>query len=823
MKTALVIHGHFYQPPRENPWTGNIDREPSAHPYHDWNERIHRECYRPNGFARIIDGYGRIERIVNNYASISFNFGPTLLSWLELRHSETYARLLEADRESLIRHGGHGNAIAQAYHHTILPLSPRRDQQTQMRWGIADFRYRFGREPEALWLPETACNDETLGLLIDEGLRYVILSPHQAERVRAIPDGEWRSVADGTIDTTLPYTYLHRDGSGRSIAIFFYDGPIAKAIAFEGALASSQGLVDRFERASRGAARIVNVATDGETYGHHFHWGDRTLAYALEVEAPSRGFRPTNYGEYLDQQTPSQEVEIKRGPDDEGAAWSCAHGVGRWRRDCGCQAGALEGWNQAWREPLRRAFDFLRDAAELHFEATRGDLFLNPWAARDQYVELILDQHRSRDEFVSRQAGRLLPAPERSRALAYLELQRNAMLMYTSCGWFFADISGIEAVQVLKYAGRVLDLMNELELESPREQFLDILAEARSNVPKMGSGADVFRRFVDPCKVTPRGIAANLALSSLVIDSQEAGRTSGYLFRVRHLQKQQHGRITLATGHLLLEEVMTGRQFEYAIATMHFGGIDFYCVMKPFPGEESFQRSAERLWTSFRTASLPIMLRIAQEEFGPDEYGLEHVLPRGRQRISGIVFGNLVRRFSEQYAHLYEDNRRLVEMLQEAGFDLPAELRAAAEFTLSRRFEEEIRQQRQSRNPADYQRAREIAREVERHGYQINRSDANRLFEGMIADAVRSAIAHPSQEGFESALSLLKLSQQLDLNVNLEQAQETVYQALKDGNPSISGIHDLALMLGLSPSLLRHAPSLGPSETRAPTGEVTLP
>lgn len=826
MKRALIIHGHFYQPPRENPWTEIVDREPSARPFHDWNERIHQECYRPNGFARIIDGYGRIELIVNNYVNMSFNFGPTLLSWLEREHPGTYTRILEADRESCKKRNGHGNAIAQSYNHTILPLSTERDRRTQVRWGLRDFQYRFKREAEALWLPETACDDRTLGLLIDEGLRYVILSPFQAERVRPTGGvGGWVSVNDGSIDTTQPYKYLHHDGSGRSVAVFFYDGPIAKAIAFDGGLASSQGLMDRFERAARGAKSIVNVATDGETYGHHFHWGDRTLAYALEVEAPLRGLWVTNYGEFLDHYSPVMEVEIKRGPDGQGTAWSCAHGVGRWSRDCGCQTGAQEGWNQSWRAPLREALDFLHDDAARAFEATTGDLFTDPWAARDQYIELILDGSlRARDEFLRRHAGRQLSASEQTRALTFLEMQRSAMLMYTSCGWFFADISGIETQQVLKYAGRVMDLQEELGLPSQKSRFLEILSQAQSNNSKLGNGADIYRRFVEAARVTPERVAAHLGMTSLVDESTERGEAASYRYRRTDFQKQEHGRLTLATEHLELEVKATGKRYSYALASMHFGDVDFYCVLKSFPGEDAFKSAAERLWSHFRAGSLPSILRLAQEEFGPEEYGLEHLLPKGRERISELLFGKMVERFSAEYELLFKENRRNIEMLQSAGFELPLELRAAAEFTIGRRFEEEIRQQGQSNDPTAYRQALEIASHVARQGLNIDRRSVRRTFEEMIARAVRHALSNPSAENFQAALVPLTLARKLNLEAGLEQAQEDVYEALKKRSPVTEEVRELAIVLGFAPGLLQRSEFKVSSEgSHAPTTEAALP
>ncbi len=821
MTTALVIHGHFYQPPRENPWTELVEREPGAQPFHDWNERIHSECYRPNGYARVVDAYGRVERIVNNYSNLSFNFGPTLLAWLERRHPETYARIIEADRESVRRRGGHGNAIAQGYHHAILPLCNERDRRTQVRWGVADFRLRFGREPESLWLPETACDAATLETLIEEGLRYVILSPFQAERVRPLGAAVWQSVVDGNVDTSVPYKFPHRDGSGRSIAVFFYDGAVARGIAFEGLLASSRTLLDRCERAAVHDAPLVNVATDGESYGHHYRWGDRCIAYALESEAARRGFRVTNYGEFLDEHEPTFEVEIRGGPEGFGTAWSCAHGLGRWSRDCGCNAGAPEGWNQKWRASLRAALDFLRDAAARKFEAAAAELFSDPWAARDAYVELLTDRTASREEFLRRQSTRALNEDERVRALTLLELQRCALVMYTSCGWFFNDISGIETVQVLRYAGRVIELLDELGLEAPRERFLEILSEAESNIPEQGNGADIFRRAVEASRVTPERVAAHLAICNL-IEKEEAAEceSAGYTYRKDDFQIQRQGRVTLATGRLTLEAPATGRRHEFSLAAMHFGDIDYYCAIKPSEGPESFRASAERLWSQFRTASLPRLLRLAQDEFGPGEFGLEALLPQGQGQLSESVFGRLVSRFLEEYEHLYRENRRVVERLQEIGFHPPAELRAAAELTLSRRLEAELRALR--RGGGDHRKAFDIASEAARLGYRINRASVSRIFEETLTEAARLVLADPGPEKLQTALVLVALGRKLGLEANLERAQEAVYEALGDGRTASEEMRELGELLGLSPSALASQEVSEDTAAQLPAEETAL-
>ncbi len=821
MATSLIIHGHFYQPPRENPWTESIGREPSASPYLNWNERIYRECYRPNAFARIVDAFGRVERVINNYAYLSFNFGPTLLSWMQTYHPETYARIIEADKWSVVHRSGHGNAIAQAYNHVILPLCNERDRKTQVRWGIADFRHRFGRDPESLWLPETACNDDTLGVLIDEGLRYAILSPHQAERVRPLgQEDAWRDVSDGGIDPGLAYRYFHRDDSGRSIVLFFYDGPIARAIAFEGALASSDGLLDRFGRATCGEERVVHVATDGESYGHHYAFGDRCLAYALDTLARTRGFEVTNYGEYLDKNPATQEVEIKPGPSGEGTAWSCSHGVGRWVRDCGCQTSAREGWNQAWRGPLRKALDLLRDRASKAFEASAGRLFIDPWQARDEYIQIILDRNASREDFLIRYSGRRMREAEQVEALSLLEMQRNAMLMYTSCGWFFADISGIETVQILKYAGRVLDYMEELNIDPPRDQFKAILARAKSNIAEYGTGADVFRRFVEPSRVTAYAVAAHLLMCNLLEDGPDEGEAACYLYKRQDFQKDRHGRLTVATTRILTEAMATGRQTDFAVAAMHFGGIDFYCALKLFPGAARFKRSADRLWSCFRTSSLPSILRVALEEFGPEEYGLEHVLPDGRKRISDIVFGGLIDRFSQQYAHLYDDNLRTIDTLQDAGFDLPPEIRVAAEFTLGQRFQQAIRSQQAGDQPGAYHEATEVADVVARRGYRIDRGASNALFSGMITDAVRVALDERSIGAVQEALALLRLTARLGIEPNLDEAQEIMLEAAQhEGIGNAPEWRDLALRLDLS----GHALGLGSLSQPPPALETELP
>ena len=490
MDRYVCIHGHFYQPPRENAWLGVIEVQDEAAPYHDWNERITAECYRPNSRSRILDDDGWIEHIVNNYSRMSFNFGPTLLSWMEEPAPDVYAAVLQADSESAERFGGHGSAIAQAYNHVILPLANSRDKRTQVLWGIADFERRFRRAPEGMWLPETAVDLESLDVMAAQGIKFTILEPGQAKRVRALDDDAWHDVKDGRIDSRRPYKV--RLPSGREIAVFFYDGPAARAVAFEGLLTSGETFATRlraiFEQ-GRGEPQLAHIATDGETYGHHHRFGEMALAYVLDRFEADASLTLTNYGEYLEMLPARYEAEIA-----ENTSWSCAHGIERWRSHCGCSAGGRAGWNQSWRAPLRTALDWLRDNLAPRFEGRAAQLLKDPWAARDRYIAVVQERSRANIEaFLGQEASRPLDETETTVALKLLEMEHQAMLMYTSCGWFFNDISGIETVQVLQYAARAVQLAQEVFGDHIEDRFLTLLA-GRPQQPGRRAGREAHLR-----------------------------------------------------------------------------------------------------------------------------------------------------------------------------------------------------------------------------------------------------------------------------------------------------------------------------------------
>jgi len=484
----VCIHGHFYQPPRENPWSGEVEEQRSAAPHHDWNARITAECYGPNAAAEIHDEQGQLVRRVNNYRSISFNIGPTLAAWLERHAPEVYAAVIDADRLSREESDGHGAAMAQIYNHMIAPLAHPRDLRTQIQWGLSDFRHRFGREAEGMWLPETAVDLASLEALAAAGLRFTVLAPHQAERIRHSASEPWVEIDESTLDCTRPYR--QRLPSGREIAIFFYDAPISRAVAFEGILDDGRQLAQRLREGSREGG-LTHIATDGESYGHHHVRGEMALASAIDRLHSDPAVTLTHYGDYLARFGAQAEVEIVA-----PSSWSCSHGVGRWERDCGCASSIHNGWNQRWRAPLRQAFDTLREALAPVFETQAGQLVHDPWAARDEYIQWLLSPtSATREAFLERHA---LPGTSQqgARLFGMLECQRFAMLMYTSCGWFFEELDRIEPLQILRYAGCVVQQAarwHELDLEPT---LIERLSRAKSNRAAGLSAADLYRRHV---------------------------------------------------------------------------------------------------------------------------------------------------------------------------------------------------------------------------------------------------------------------------------------------------------------------------------------
>ena len=758
---ALVVHGHFYQPPRENPWTEEVPREPSAAPFHDWNERIALESYRPNAFARVLDERGRVVAIVNNYEHLSFDFGPTLTSWLEEHEPDAYQRVLAADRAS-------GGGVAQAYFHVILPLATARDVRTQVRWGMAEFEHRFGRRAEGIWLPETAVNDDVLRILAEEGIGFTILAPGQSAE---------------PLDTRSTYRWIDPLDETKTVDLVFYDGGLSHAVAFELSGLTSQALLDRVQAAAGDEGGLVTMAADGETFGHHHHWGDRLLAYALAVEAPKRGIEITTAAAYLREHPPEASAEVVE------SAWSCAHGVGRWKEDCGCSTGGGPGWNQAWRAPLREALDIVRDAVDEVFERRGRGVLKDAWAARDDYVRVLIGAV-DRAEFAQQWV-----TANPTEAFTLLEAARHAMAMYTSCGWFFNDVAGLETVQDLRYAARAMDCLRELGEDPPVDAFLRVLERAESNVPSEGNGRDIWRRHVDPARVDAERVVAHLALVDLLEGREPVARLATFDVEVLDHGHRDRGALAMCWGSVVLTHRRTGRRTEHVYAALHLGGLEVLGATRA-PGMYD-EAEIERLQEAFSgDAPVTTLLRLVSDGFGPREFGLGSALPDAAEQILESAARTLTVRFTSAYDQLFSDHRPTLTALAAAGYQLPPELRAPAELALARRLTAAVAAAAGSLDPDDYGEAVAVAREARVNGVTLDAPEARAAIDRLVLAAVERTLADPSRLGEVHGALLLAAS--LGMEPLVGRAQELVFDAVSDeDNVHRDALLPLAGALGL--------------------------
>jgi alpha-amylase/alpha-mannosidase (GH57 family) len=749
---TLCVHCHFYQPPRENPWTEEMPREPTAAPFHDWNARINAEAYRPNAYARIIDDAGRVEAIVNNYAHMSFNMGATLLAWMERHAPDSYARVLDADAQAQ-------GAIAQAYGHVILPLASPRDQRTQVRWGLDDFAHRFGRQPTGMWLPEAAVNDEVLAVLAEEGVQFTVLAPSQGV------DAD----TGGPVDPGRLYQWCHPGDPAKTLTVVFYDGGLSHTAAFELSGLSSDAFVDRVAITP---GPLVTLATDGETFGHHHRWGDRLLAHVLTVAAPARGIETTNLNRWVAEHA----TEPKPTARIHESAWSCAHGVGRWRDDCGCSTGGQPGWHQGWRAPLREALDKLRDTLTEVVERRGPGVLKDPWAARDKYLPLVMGW-RSVDDF----AGHHIVG-DRVEALTLLEAMRHAMAMYTSCGWFFNDLAGIETVQVLRYAARVIDLLHELGEDPHEADFLDTLAKAESNDPAEGNGRDIWHRHVLPSRVDAERVVAHLALRELLENRTGPDQVAAYDVMALDHDHADRGALALCAGRVRLAHRRTGRTTEHVYAALHLGGLEVVGATRPVDDRRDADALAILRQAFAKGASVTTLLRLVGDGFGPDEFGLDSALPDAAEQIVASAAKSLADRFAAAYGRLFEDHEHTLVALSRSGYQLPAELRAPGELALARRLEAEVAAQAGSLDPADYATAVAVARQARDSGLSIDTPAARAMIARLLHQAVSAAVADPGHEdAADAALAVLEVSGELGLSLDVERAQELVSDVLAGG------------------------------------------
>ena len=789
MTRAIVIHGHFYQPPRENPWLESVEVQDSAAPYHDWNERVTAECYAPNTAARRVDEHNRVLDIVDNFEKISFNVGPTLFAWLARHRPDVYAKILEADRASVAARGGHGNALAQVYNHLIMPLATRRDKVTQVRWGIDDFRARFGREPEGLWLPETAVDNESLEVLAEAGVKFTVLAPHQALRVRPLGAATWEET--NGIDPSR--AYLWRGPRGLTLAIFFYDGHISRAIAFDRLLERAENLVAWLNAAfseTRTWPQLVHCATDGETYGHHSRFGEMALAAAVQQIEAEGTATLTNYGAFLAAHPPTHEVEIR-----ERTSWSCAHGVERWRSDCGCRTRG--DWHQRWRAPLREALDWLRDQIDPFFEARASAHLKDPWAALDAYAAVLLDRSPERlDAFFAAHARGPLDPTARVEARRLLELQRNRLLMYTSCGWFFDEISAIEPVQILRYAAMALQYLNDLGGGRLEDGFVRRLAAAPSNVPEIRNGAEVYRRLVRPTAVNLNRVVAHYAITGFLEEYPADARV--YAYRVERLDEARESvdSTALRVAHVRVSSEITGETRDMMYALLHFGGHDFSCGIRAWDDQATYDAVKADLLGRLARQSVADLVRGLDEYFPGGLSSLSHLFLDERRRVLASVIRATLDRHEETYRKIWEETRKLVHYLREVDAPLPEALAIVARHVLEQQVAAELQPLPELGAIPD--RAFTIVGEAQTLGLTLDLAPLRFIMHRAVTQALDAIAESASSERVARATALIEGARRLGIRYGHWATQNRFFQLWRERPDARDVLLPLATTLGFS-------------------------
>jgi alpha-amylase/alpha-mannosidase (GH57 family) len=778
MERYICIHGHFYQPPRENAWLEYVEWQDAAYPYHDWNEKITAECYLPNTSSRILDKDGYIDQIVSNYARMSFDFGPTLLDWMEKSHPYVYGAIIEADRQSRQNFSGHGSALAQAYNHIIMPLANHRDRYSQVAWGIKDFEHRFGRKPEGMWLPETAVDLETLDIMAELGIRFTILAPHQARRVRRIGAQRWRDVSNACIDPTR--AYVINLPSGRKINLFFYDGPISRAVAFEDVLKSGDTLVERLTDAfspKRNWPQLVHIATDGETYGHHHRFADMALAFAFHRIEKDNLAKITNYGEFLEKYPPTHEVQII-----EKTSWSCVHGVDRWWSDCGDTTGSGNHprWNQKWRTPLRNAFDWLRDTMALRYEEKARQFLKYPWAARDGYIEVILDRSPENvNSYFGKNAVRELNESERITSLKLLELQRHAMLMYTSCGWFFDEISRPEPVQVIQYAGRVVQLARDLFGDEVEENLLRILEQAKSNIPEQGDGRRIYEQLVRPAMIDLTRVAAHYAIDSLFQTYRDENRIFCYSVKNEDYRVTDCGKARLVTGRIRVTSEITEESAVITFGVFHLGNYVMNAGVTDHQGEEAYRAMAQEVSQACSKADFTEVIRLLDRHFGNSTYSLKSLFRDEQRKVLGYILESTMSDIEKAYRQLYEHHYPPMRILSELGGPVPRAFHSAAELIINIDLHRAV-----NSDVMDTKNIKSLVDTAGKWQVQIDADGIGYDFKIRLEKMMMALVTDPADiDNLNNLLAATSLARSLPFPVDLWKVQNLYWGLLQSGYP----------------------------------------
>lgn len=769
IKKYICIHGHFYQPPRENAWLNEIQSQPSAAPFANWNERICYECYAPNRAARILNEHNKILKIVNNYKKISFNIGPTLMSWLETHDTGTYREIIEADKVSALNNEGHGNAIAQVYNHLIMPLATEKEMEIQVNWGVKDFEFRYGRKPEGMWLSETAVNTASLMMLRKAGIKFTILAPRQAEAIRT-ESGEWCSCDESSLDTHQPYKVILPDGE--SIAIFFYNGEISQKVAFEGLLNDGERFAKELigDVSAKEGMCLVNIATDGESYGHHHRFGEMALAsciYNIEKEVH---FKITNYGRFLQLFPPKCEVKIR-----ENTSWSCYHGVERWRADCGCNTGAHPGWNQQYRKPLREALDWLRDQlTELFYQ--KVDILIDPHKALLDYIDIILDRSEPHVEyFLNTHVVNSHIRQNCIDALKLLEMMHHAQLMYTSCGWFFDEISGLESTQILQYARRALTHGEYFGLRL-EDNFRNLLEKCPSNKQEYKNGREVYQQIVLPAEIRLQQVAMHISVLSVferIPDKMEL-----YNFKAEHtvFKREVSGIRQLIIGHSLMTSVLTRAYFEYSFCLIYSGEIHISGYLKEGTMDTELPALIEDVRSLFRKDKMEALEERLQDFFGKESFGFPNLFTDEKYNILSIISKRNIKTAVAGVRNLYNSNFNILHEMEAIGFPISKGFLEIVAFVINADLIDEL----SAREGIQMERINKLTSDLKK--WSVPLEDEERLAflaERQLFDKIRQYL-----QGKRDPIQLQLIENLLDwvfglqLPINLWQSQNEFYNIL---------------------------------------------
>ncbi len=785
MDKYICIHGHFYQPPRENPWLNAVEVQDSAYPYHDWNERITAECYARNAASRILNNEGKITDIINNYTYISFNFGPTLLEWMEKNAPEAYEAILDADRQSRKRFSGHGSALAQAYNHIILPLANKKDRQTQISWGIKDFEHRFGRKPEGMWLAETAANTAALEELAAQGIKFTILSPYQALRYRKIGDKSWKDATGAKIDPRRPYRC--NLPSGNHIDLFFYDGPVSQGIAFEGLLNSGEAfakrLVNQLDNNSA-EPQLMHIATDGETYGHHHKLGEMALSYCLHHIEEDEPAKITIYGEYLEKFPPAYEVEII-----EDSSWSCAHGVERWRSNCGCNTGGRPDWNQEWRAPLRDALDWLRERLKAIYEDQLSSYSPDPWELRNHYIDVVLDRSEANVErFFRENFTEDLQQQEKIKILKLLEMQYHAMLMYTSCGWFFDELTGIETMQDILYAARAIQLATDVSGLELEDGFLEMLEKAKPNDTKYANGRVAYNEVVKPAVLDLRRVGAHYGVSSLFREYPEVQQLYSYTAHSDTQLLLEAGRESLILGRATLKSRITWEEDKIAFAILHLGDHNMFGGVREFGNQETYLQMEEEIKSAFEKSNVFEVVMLMDKHFGSHNYSFWHLFKDDQKKVLNQVLQHNTEDIERQFTGVYENNYSLMQAIYQMDQELPKALKATVDFVINIRFRKLLEEP-----VINTQEIRKLLGEIKRikGGLDLDVLTLNFIGSEKITSLVRELYQHPdNNELLVTIKDFIFLLREAGLEPDLWWVQNIAYKLKqeRDRKPVLTGI-----------------------------------